>query len=185
MNVQRAQTQIRTEMISQSALSQLLAGQEEHLQNLKLPNAKKRLTAVVEIKKAIQKELVQAQGNPKSAKTLFEPLSMLIRQLLSDDEPDIYMETLGILRSVVGALVPHMSTLDVHLMLGSFIGVIVANTVSGNIRTQIASDKVIIFFAKHSNIGPFVVAKDILKNIEKCIKAIQVVQKREDQIAAL
>ena len=60
---------------------------------------------------------------------------MLIRQLLSDEEPDIYMETLGMLRAVVGALVPHMSTLDVHLMLGSFIGVIVANTVSGNIRT--------------------------------------------------
>ena len=39
------------------------------------------------------------------------------------------------LRAVVGALVPHISTLDVHLMLGSFIGVIVANTVSGNIRT--------------------------------------------------
>ena len=39
------------------------------------------------------------------------------------------------LRAVVGALVPHMSTRDVHLMLGSFIGVIVQNTVSGNIRT--------------------------------------------------
>jgi hypothetical protein len=97
---------------------------------------------------------------------------LLIRQLLSDEEPDIYMETLNMLRAVVGALVPHMSALDVHLMLGSFLGVIVANTVSGNIRTQIASDKVIIFFAKHGNIGPFLVAKDILKNIEKCIKAV-------------
>ena len=89
------------------------------------------------------------------------------------------------LRAVVGALVPHMSTLDVHLMLGSFIGVIVANTVSGNIRTQISSDKVIIFFAKHSNIGPFVVAKDILKSIEKCIKAVQVVTKRDEQLQVL
>lgn len=105
---------------------------------------------------------------------------MLIRQLLADDDSEIYMETLNMLRAVVGALVPHMSTLDVHLMLGSFIGVIVANTVSGNIRTQIASDKVIIFFAKHNNIGPFVVAKDILKNIEKSIKAISVITKKED-----
>ena len=105
---------------------------------------------------------------------------MLIRQLLADEDSDIYMETLNMLRAVVGALVPHMSTLDVHLMLGSFIGVIVANTVSGNIRTQIASDKVIIFFAKHNNIGPFVVAKDILKNIEKSIKAISVITKKED-----
>jgi hypothetical protein len=105
---------------------------------------------------------------------------MLIRQLLVDEDSDIYMETLNMLRAVVGALVPHMSTLDVHLMLGSFIGVIVANTVSGNIRTQIASDKVIIFFAKHNNIGPFVVAKDILKNIEKSIKAISVITKKEE-----
>ena len=110
---------------------------------------------------------------------------MLIRQPLADDDSDIYMETLNMLRAVVGALVPHMSTLDVHLMLGSFIGVIVANTVSGNIRTQIASDKVIIFFAKHNNIGPFVVAKDILKNIEKSIKAISVITKKEEQLAAI
>jgi hypothetical protein len=97
------------------------------------------------------------------------------------------METLGMLRAVVGALVPNMSTLDVHLMLGSFIGVIVANTVSGNIRTQIASDKVIIFFAKHGNIGPFVVAKDILKSIEKCIKAVQTVglTKKEEQASVI
>lgn len=43
-----------------------------------------------------------------------------------------------------------------------------------------ASDKVIIFFAKHNNIGPFIVAKDIIKNIEKVIKALQVVTKKED-----
>jgi len=36
-----------------------------------------------------------------------------------------------------------------------------------------ASDKVIIFFAKHNNIGPFIVAKDVIKNIEKITKAIQ------------
>lgn len=43
-----------------------------------------------------------------------------------------------------------------------------------------ASDKVIIFFAKHSNIGPFVIAKDILKNIEKITKAVQAITKKEE-----
>jgi len=57
-------------------------------------------------------------------------------------------------------------------LIGSFIGIIVSNTVSGNIRIQVASDKVIIFFAKHSNIGPLVVARDIIKNIEKVSQAI-------------
>ena len=52
-------------------------------------------------------------------------------------------------------------------MMGSFIGTIVQNTVSGNIRVQVSSDKVIIFFAKHQNIGSFIVAKEITKNIDK------------------
>lgn len=47
-------------------------------------------------------------------------------------------------------------------------------------RIQMASDKVIVFFAKHSNIGPFVVAKDILKNVEKIVKAVVVVNKKEE-----
>jgi hypothetical protein len=65
-----------------------------------------------------------------------------------------------------------MSTLDLHLMMGSFIGIIVQNSSSGNIRVQLSSDKVIVFFAKHQNIGPFVVAKEIVKNIEKINQAV-------------
>jgi len=57
-------------------------------------------------------------------------------------------------------------------MMGSFIGIIVQNTVNANIRIQVSSDKVIVFFAKHSNIGPFVVAKEIIKNIEKINSSI-------------
>ena len=64
-------------------------------------------------------------------------------------------------------------------MMGSFIGIIVNNTISGNMRIQMASDKVIIFFAKHNNIGPFVVAKDVLKNIEKIVKGVQASRKDE------
>lgn len=39
-------------------------------------------------------------------------------------------------------------------------------------RIQVSSDKVIVFFAKHQNIGPFVVAKEINKNLEKINKAV-------------
>jgi hypothetical protein len=35
---------------------------------------------------------------------------------------------------------------------------------------RMASDKVVIFFAKHNNIGSFVVSKEILKSIEKLNK---------------
>lgn len=34
-------------------------------------------------------------------------------------------------------------------------------------RSRVASDKVIVFFAKHTNIGSLVVAKEVLKNIER------------------
>jgi hypothetical protein len=44
---------IRTELLTQSTLGSILKGQEEHFQALKLPNAKKRLNAVVELRKAI------------------------------------------------------------------------------------------------------------------------------------
>ena len=47
-----------------------------------------------------------------------------------------------------------------------------------------ASDKVIIFFAKHNNIGPTVVARDILKNIEKINKAVSL-SKKEEQVQIL
>lgn len=40
-----------------------------------------------------------------------------------------------------------------------------------NIRTRVASDKVIIYLAKHTNIGSLVVAKEVLKNIERLNKS--------------
>jgi len=44
---------------------------------LKLPNPKKRLQAIVEIKKVVQREITRA--NAKTAKELFDPLTLLMR----------------------------------------------------------------------------------------------------------
>lgn len=38
-------------------------------------------------------------------------------------------------------------------------------------KARIASDKVIVYFAKHTNIGSLVVAKEVLKNIERLNKS--------------
>jgi len=92
---------------------------------------------------------------------------MLLRQLLQDENPDIYLEALSLLKFVVASLAPSLSSLDLHLMMGSFIGIIVGNTLSGNIRVKVNSDKVIIFFAKHENIGSSIVAKEVTKNIDR------------------
>lgn len=50
---------------------------------------------------------------------------MLMRQLLQDDNPETYLESLSLLKFIVGSLAPYLSTLDLHLMMGSFIGIIV------------------------------------------------------------
>ena len=71
----------------------------------------------------------------QKARGLFEPLTLLMRQLLQDENAEIYLESLNLLKFVVGSLAPNLSTLDLHLMMGSFIGIIVTNTaVSGNMR---------------------------------------------------
>jgi len=45
---------------------------------------------------------------------------------------------------------------------------------NANIRIRVASDKVIVYFAKHNNIGSLVVAKEVLKNIERLNKSAMV-----------
>ena len=86
----------------------------------------------------------------------------------------MYLESLGLLKYVVGSLAPHLSSLDLHLMMGSFIGLIVNQTGKDNMRIRVASDKVIVFFAKHNSIGSYIVAKEVLKNIERINKQLHV-----------
>ena len=172
LDIQRAHEQIRDQAINLTQLNNVIEGAEEHLQALKLPNPKKRQKAVVEIKKAISKKIV-AEMTPEKARELFEPFLMLMRQLLQDTDADIYLESLNLLKYIVGSLSPHLSTLDLHLMLGSFIGLIVHNSFNTNIRIQVQTDKVIIFFAKHQSIGPVIVAKEITKSIGKLNSSIQ------------
>jgi len=68
------------------------------------------------------------------AREIFEPITLLMRQLLQDSNSDIYLESLSLLKFIVGSLAPSLSSLDLHLMMGSFVGIIVQNTVSGNMR---------------------------------------------------
>ena len=68
---------------------------------------------------------------------------------MQDQDSDVYLESLNLLKYIVGSLSPHLSTLDLHLMLGSFIGLIVNNSLNQSMKVQIQTDKVIIYFAKH------------------------------------
>jgi Flp pilus assembly CpaE family ATPase len=39
-------------------------------------------------------------------------------------------------------------------------------------RTRVASDKIVIYFAKHTSIGSLVVAKEVLKNIDRLNRSV-------------
>jgi len=81
-----------------------------------LLNHKKRLIAIVEVKKALQQKLTQIDS--KSARELVEPLSVLLRHLLRDENVEVFLEALNLLKFVVGNLAQHLSALDLHLMMG-------------------------------------------------------------------
>ena len=143
----------------------LVDGNVDLLKELRLPNSKNRLKAIVEIKKIIQKKL--ATVAPATARDMVEPMQLLLRELLRDESTDVYLEALNLLKFIVGSLASHLSALDLHLMMGQFISLTVTNASSANMRIRVASDKVIIFFAKHANIGSYIVSKEVLKNVER------------------
>ena len=143
----------------------------ETIDELKSANPKKRLKALVDIKKMFLKATVNM--NSKRARELSEPITHLMRLILSDENTDVYLEALKIVKFIIAALSGHLESLDLHILIGSFLGTIVTNTVNSNVRIQVASDKVVIYFAKHNNIGPFVIARDILKNVDKISFAIE------------
>ena len=104
---------------------------------------------------------------------MLEPLQLLVRELLKDDNTEVYIESLNLLKFIVGILAPQLTSLDLHLMMGQFITMTINTQNMQNMRIRLASDKVIIYFAKHNNIGSFVVAKEVLKNIERINRVIQ------------
>jgi len=82
----------RDDYLTMPCILQLLKGNEEKLAQLKQPNPKKRLIAIVEIKKVIQQRVTQI--NAQTARDLVEPLSILLRHLLRDDSVEVHLESL-------------------------------------------------------------------------------------------
>ena len=99
---------------------------------LKSPDTKKRLKGLVDVKKQFTKAAVGLEES--KARELFEPITMLMRVVLSDESTDIYLEALKLLKFVVNSLAPHLGSLELHILIGSFVGIIVSNTVSSNMR---------------------------------------------------
>ena len=65
----------------------------------------------MELKKLISKKIVGDMSQDK-ARELLEPFLMLMRQLMQDEDSEIYLESLNLLKYIVGSLSPHLSKLD-------------------------------------------------------------------------
>lgn len=121
---EQATLKMKDDYLNQPSILALLKGNEDKLQQLKQPNPKKRLIAIVEIKKIVQQKLTQV--TQQTAKDLVEPFSLLLRHLLRDDNGEVYIEALNLLKFIVCNLAPNLSALDLHLMIGQFLTVIVS-----------------------------------------------------------
>lgn len=170
LDAQRTMIQLSDNFSNMPQIKKLVDNNDELLKEMRMPNPKKRLKAIVELKKVIQKKL--ATISSAGALDMVEPMQLMLRELLRDESTEVYLEALNLLKFIVGSLASHLSALDLHLMIGQFISLTVTNASSANIRIRVASDKVIVYFAKHSNIGSFIVAKEVLKNIERTNRAL-------------
>ena len=64
--------QLSDNFASMPAIKQLVDGKDDLLKELRMPNPKKRLKAIVEIKKIIQKKMAQIAS--AAARELVEPM---------------------------------------------------------------------------------------------------------------
>ena len=65
-----------------------------------MPNPKKRLKAIVACKKIIQRKL--AKISSAEARETVEPLQILLRELLNEENAEVYFEALNLLKFIVG-----------------------------------------------------------------------------------
>jgi len=75
--LKNASNQITNDYLNEDAILDLLNRKKDILDQLKLPNVKKRQRAIVEIKKIIQQKI--SKVNSATARDLFEPISLLMR----------------------------------------------------------------------------------------------------------
>lgn len=119
---------VSSDFIPDSLLN--LLGQEV-IDNLRSTSSKKNQKGITEVKKIFSKATVNI--NKQKAKQLFEPISILMRMLLSQQASSMYLDALKLLKYIVSVLAPQLDSLDLNILIGSFVGMIVS-TVTTNMR---------------------------------------------------
>lgn len=127
-----------------------------------------RIKGLVGIKKYVSKQLAAGNMSADRAHDLLEELSMLMRTILNDTNPDVYAEALKLLKFALTQLLKYLTPFDLQITVNTIIGILTPKTIaSPSYKIQIASDKFIISLGKESLIGPIIIIKNLFRLMDK------------------
>ena len=92
-----------------------------------------------------------------------------MRKTLNDTDTNVYVESLKLLEFGLTQLIKYLTTLDIHIIISTFISIITQRTTSTNIKIQMHSDKFILYLSNVQSIGPMVVVREVFKSISNII----------------
>eukprot|EP01022_Parablepharisma_sp_SALTPOND_P004324 TRINITY_DN120098_c5_g1_i1.p1 TRINITY_DN120098_c5_g1~~TRINITY_DN120098_c5_g1_i1.p1 ORF type:complete len:1054 (-),score=134.81 TRINITY_DN120098_c5_g1_i1:3472-6633(-) len=149
-----------------ATLRNLLESGSDSLLNSEDPA--QRIKGLMGIKKYITKQQAIKEISADKAHEILEELSMLMRTVLNDTNPDVYTEALKLLKFALNQLLKHLTPFDLQITVNTIISILIPKTIaSPNHKIQIASDKFILSLGKESLVGPIIIIKNLFRLLEK------------------
>lgn len=149
-----------------TALRNIVEAGSDSLLNSEDPN--QRIKGLIGIKKYIAKQIATKEPTSDKAHDLLDELSMLMRSILNDTSPEVYIEALKLLNFALSQLLKYLSPFDLQITVNTIISILIPKAIaSPNHKIQIASDKFIISLGKDSLVGPIILIKNIFRLLDK------------------
>ncbi len=149
-----------------ATLRNLLESGSDSLLNSEDPA--QRIKGLVGIKKYISKQESTKEISSDKAHEILDELSMLMRTVLNDTNPDVYLEALQLLKFALNLLLKHLTPFDLQITVNTIISILIPKTIaSPNHKIQIATDKFILSLGKESLVGPIIIIKNVFRLLDK------------------
>jgi len=159
-----------------AALRNLLESGSDTL--LSSDDPSQRIKGLLGIKKYITKQQATKQITADKAHEILEELSMLMRTVLNDTNPEVYSEALTLLKFALEQLLKYLTPFDLQITVNTIISILIPKTIaSPNHKIQIASDKFIISLGKESLVGPIIIIKNVFRLLDKLSSESSMFQK--------
>jgi len=127
-----------------------------------------RIQGLIMIKKNVSKQQASKEMDPDRAHGILDELTMLMRTILNETNPEVYLEALKLIKFSLNQLLKHLSPFDLQITVNNTISILMPRTIaSPNYRIQVASDKFIVSLGKDPLIGPIIIVKNIFRLLDK------------------